>query len=69
MKIFVNDKEISIHKGAKVVDVVRSYFAHYGQRIPSNLLIVTDAYGNTIALDGELREGSCLYLKNQKTEV
>lgn len=69
MKIFVNDKEISIHKGAKVMDVVRAYYAQRDQKMPSSMPFVTDAYGNNIALDGELREGNCLYLKNQKIEI
>lgn len=74
MKIFVNDEEIIIYHGAKVLDVVRAYYVQHGQRVPSKLPIVTDGYGNSIALDGALRDGNHLYIKktaenNNKTSM
>ncbi len=60
MKIFVNDEEITIYHGAKVLDVMRAYYVQHGQKLPSQLPIVTDGYGNSIAPDGELSEGSHL---------
>ena len=57
MKIFINDEEITIFNGAKVLDVMRAYYVQHDKKIPSRLPIVTDGYGNNVALDGELREG------------
>ena len=63
MKIFVNDVEITIHHGAKVLDVMRAYYAQHDKKLPRKLPIVTDAYGNSVAPDGELNEGNRLYIK------
>lgn len=63
MKIFINDEEITIFNGAKVLDVIRAYYVQHDKKIPSRLPIVTDGYGNNVALDGELREGNHLYMK------
>ena len=63
MKIRVNDEEIVVFHGAKVVDVVRAYYVRHGQTLPSIMPIVKDAYGNSMALDGELKDGSRLYIK------
>ena len=63
MKLFINDKEITIHNGAKVLDVMRSYYAEQNKKLPGKLPIVTDAYGNSVAPDGELSEGNHLYIK------
>ena len=64
MQIFVNDKEISIHNGAKVLDVLRAYYTQLDKTLPKKLHIITDAYGNSIAFDGELSKGSHLYILN-----
>lgn len=50
----------SPYNGAKVLDVMRAYYVQHGQKLPSQLPIVTDGYGNSIAPDGELSEGSHL---------
>lgn len=67
MKVFVNNKEVIIHWGAKVLDVLRSYYAEHKKKIPSKLPNVTDAYGNSVAHDGELTEGNHLYINTNKT--
>ena len=64
MKLFVNDEEITVHHGAKVLDVMRAYYAQRNKKLPRKLPIVTDAYGNSIAPDGELSEGNHLYVKS-----
>ena len=69
MKLFVNDKEITIHHGAKVLDVIRAYYVQRKKRFPCKLPIVTDAYGNSIAPDGELSEGNHLYIKTKQKEA
>lgn len=69
MKIFINDKEITIHRGAKVLDVIRAYYAQQGKKLPCKLPIVSDAYGNTVAHDGELSEGNHLYIKTKNNRT
>lgn len=68
MKIFVNDKEMLVHNGAKVLDVIRTYYACFDKVLPSRLPIITDAYGNSLAHDGELSEGNHLYIQTQTIE-
>ena len=63
MKLFINDEEITIHHGATVLDVMRSYYSQRNKKLPGKLPIVTDAYGNSVAPDGELSEGNHLYIK------
>lgn len=62
MKIFINDEEVITHHGAKVLDVIRAYYTQQGRKLPDKLPIVSDAYGNSVALDGELNEGNHLYI-------
>jgi len=68
MKLFVNDEEITIHNGATVLDVMRAHYAQCNKKLPHTLPIVTDAYGNSIAPDGELTEGNHLYIKTKNTK-
>ncbi|HKM94962.1 MAG TPA: hypothetical protein VJY41_15030 [Prolixibacteraceae bacterium] len=65
MKLFVNDEEITIHHGAKVLDLMRAYYAQHKKKLPRKLPIVTDAYDNSVAPDGELSEGNHLYIKTK----
>ena len=69
MKIFVNDKEITIHHGATVLDMMRSYYAVRNKKLPCKLPIVTDSYDNSVASDGELTEGNHLYIKNKNNRT
>ncbi len=62
MKIVVNHKEIMVFHGAKVLDAICAYYAQHDKKIPLLLPTVTDGYGNCVAPDGELSEGSHLYL-------
>ena len=68
MKIFINDEEITVFNGAKVVDVVRAYFTQHNIKLPCILPNVTDGYGNSVAPDGELTEGNHLYIEQKTTE-
>ena len=60
MKVFINDEEVAIHHGAKVLDAMRAYYAQRNKKLPQKLPIVSDAYGNSIAPDGELNDGNHL---------
>ena len=68
MKLFVNDKEVTIHNGARDLDVIRGHYALRNKQLPCKLPIVTDAYGNSIAPDGALSEGNHLFIKTKKTK-
>ena len=63
MKLFVNNEEITIYHGARVLDVIRAYYVQHNKKLPRKLPIVCDAYGNSIAPDGELSEGNHLHIK------
>ncbi len=65
MKLFINDKEITTHNGATVLDVVRGYYAQRNKKLPGKFPIVTDAYGNSVAPDGALSEGNHLHIKTK----
>lgn len=63
MIIFVNDIEIRVFAGARVIDAVRAYYAEIGRAIPHKTPIAKDRYGNTVAIDGRLSEGNHIYIK------
>ena len=63
MKAFVNDTEVRTYYGAKVKSVVLAYCR--AKNLPLNFesVIVKDANGNIIDLDGALRANSKIYIK------
>ena len=63
MKAFVNDTEVRTYYGAKVKSVVLAYCR--ANNLPLNLqcVVVRDAYGNIVDLDGSLRANSRIYIK------
>lgn len=67
MKVFVNDEEILIHNGARVMHVVHAYYMQCNKKPPSQWPNVTDAYGNSVALDGELSQGNHFYITTKET--
>ena len=69
MKLFVNNEEITIHHGATVLDAVRAYYAQHNKKLPCKLPIVTDAFGNSVAPDGEFSEGNHLHIKTKTKEL
>lgn len=58
MKVYVNDQEVSLFEGAKVIDAVRAYARIMGRKLPSPLPIIYDGYGNEIQPDGALTQGA-----------
>ena len=48
MKIFINNKEVIIHHGAKVLDVIRAYYIKKRKKLPDKLPVVSDVYGNSV---------------------
>lgn len=66
MKVTVNRTELIIFQGATVVDALRAYYSRQRRRLPSRLPEVFDAYGNSVAHDGALTEGSRLVIKKNR---
>jgi hypothetical protein len=64
MKVIVNDKEITVFRGARVRDVVLSFDKNIMRKI--SLYEIRDRYGNQTDIDGELQEGSKLSIKKIK---
>ncbi|MDR1169975.1 MAG: hypothetical protein LBK97_03980 [Prevotellaceae bacterium] len=64
MKIFVNNKEITLFRGAKVKDAVLMFDRKVLREISSYEIL--DKYGNQTDVDGALQEGSRLFIR--KTE-
>ncbi len=66
MKVIVNRTELTIFRGATVADAIRAYYARHRRKAPSSLPEVEDAYGNGVAHDGALTDGSRLLIKKNK---
>ena len=66
MKVIVNELELTIFSGATVADAIRAYFTSQNQRSPCPLPEVEDSYGNEVAHDGPLTEGSQLFIQESK---
>jgi len=66
MKITVNDTLLELHNGARVIDAVQRYYVQSGRRIPKRLPPVEDRFGNGVAPDGELNEGSVLFIRTRR---
>jgi hypothetical protein len=61
MKVFVNDREITLFSGAKVKDAVLSFDKKLLRKISEYDIV--DKYGNQTGIDGALQEGSRLFIK------
>lgn len=55
-----------LFQGATVADALRAYFSTEGEKAPSPLPEARDGYGNHVALDGALTEGSKLVFNHTK---
>ena len=63
MKAFVNDTEVRTYYGAKVKSVVLAYCRANNLSLKLEGVVVKDAYGNVVDLDGALRANSRIYVK------
>jgi hypothetical protein len=61
MKIFVNNKEFILFRGAKVKDAVLIFDRKILREI--SLYEVLDKYGNQTDIDGALQEGTQLFIR------
>lgn len=62
MKITVNNTLLELHNGARVRDAILSFYTQAGNKVPKRLPNVEDRFGNRVAHDGELTEGSALFI-------
>ena len=53
---------LELHGGARVMDAIHAYYTQSGKKIPGRLPAAEDRYGNSVAPDGELTEGSTIML-------
>jgi hypothetical protein len=65
MKVFVNEKEIILFRGAKVKDAVLSFDRKILRETAQ--YEISDIYGNQTGVDGALQEGSRLFIKKIET--
>ena len=65
MKITVNDTILDLYEGATVKDAVLKYFSQQGKSSPKRFPAVEDRYGNSVAADGELTDGSVLFISGR----
>ena len=62
MKIYVNEVEITIFNGARVIDAANRFINEFELYEKLRRLSVRDANRNKISLDGELHEGDQIFL-------
>jgi hypothetical protein len=63
MKVYINAKEISIFKGARIQDAVLTYSTRSHRMVITGTLSVFDRFGNRTEPDGPLIEEQRLTLK------
>lgn len=62
MIVFVNEVEISVFDGARVIDAAHKFIQQFELFEKLRRLSARDAHGNPVDLDGALHEGSKIYL-------
>ena len=62
MKVFVNDVELTIFNGARVIDAAHLFINKFELYEKLKSLVARDQWNNIIGLDGALQEGSKIYL-------
>ena len=63
MKIFINDQEIEIFKGANLRDILRKFSKEEYYRVLDGEKSIVDKMDNQVLMDGELNEGDMFYIK------
>jgi len=65
MQVFINNREIEIFRGARVIDAILQYSKHAHNLVKIGQTLVFDRFGNITESDGELTEGQILFLKKK----
>ncbi len=63
MKVFLNNREITIFRGATVGEIVMAYSKHSYRKLKSGYFSIYDRYGYLTEPDGPSREGQYFFLK------
>ena len=63
MTVYINDKEITLFKGARLNDALNAYSAGSLKSVLAGELIIVDRFGNTTEPDGPVTEGQKFSLK------
>jgi hypothetical protein len=66
LKVFVNSKEITIFRGATVIDAVRAYSGISAKLLLEGKMVVADRFGNLTLPDGELTEDQAIFIQDPK---
>lgn len=66
MIVFVNDKEISLFRGSRAGNAALRYCTQMGKKKEIEDLLISDAWGHTIASDSPLSEGCKIYVKEKE---
>ncbi|MDY0102458.1 MAG: hypothetical protein RBS07_05930 [Lentimicrobium sp.] len=61
MTVFVNNSELIIFDGAKVIDVLRAYYRSIQLDFPEPAPAILDQFGNIIEMDGEVSNLKRMY--------
>lgn len=65
MKVFLENREFELFRGAKVRDLVRSYSMALVREIEEGRKVVVDHHGDEVSLDGRLSENQVLNIHNR----
>lgn len=63
MMVIVNGKKIEIFDGATAEHAIRKFAPATLKAVKRGLLYVTDSFGNTVALDGNLTDNEVLHIQ------
>ena len=63
MRVFVNDREVTVYNGAIIQDVVLAYSKHCYKMMKSGYLKIYDRFGFLTEPDGPAADGQRFYLK------
>jgi hypothetical protein len=66
LKVYINNKEISVFTGARIQDAVLAYSPRSHRMVAVGTLSVFDRFGNQTEPDGPLIEGQRFSLKRTK---
>lgn len=70
MKIFVNNTELELFRGARAKDAVRAYYRSMEEtEDTTGLQHIFDPFGNTIDPDGELTDNAQLILIESENQT
>ncbi|MBK7212346.1 MAG: hypothetical protein IPH88_03400 [Bacteroidales bacterium] len=67
MLVYLDQKEIQVFRGARLMDALLAFSPKLFDKVVNGDCLILDRFGNITELDGPLREGQKLF--TQKTEL